>query len=118
MLGDGHQLDMRVVVLQEVGDELLTQHVVIRTDLPGTDVDLIDIDRHVDIAGACVDPFVVVPLVGGAGDDGVCRRRGNGGLGERVGLVDAAGVLGLDGKLVALAHADARDEDFPDARGA
>ena len=121
VLGHGQKLHVGEAVFHQVGHELLGQGGVVGALLPGADVALVDAHRGVGgvDAGARVHPLAVGPLeLARRGHHGDGLRRGECALGQRVGLVRAGAVGGLDGVLVGRAVADAGDENLPHTGGA
>src|SRR3712207_1688135 len=92
VLGEGKELDVRVVRLAQVVDQLVGGVAVAEAGPPGAEVQLVHAHRlvvRVD-GGAALEPLLVVPLVRARGDDRGGGRRDLGVLGPRVGLLDPA----------------------------
>ena len=120
VLGQWHELHVGEAFLLDVVHELLGQVAVGQSLPPAAGVHLIDGDRAImRVGGAAVlHPGVIVPLVGGFGDDGGGVRRNFVLTLHRVSL-HLPRVIGVqDLELVGLARADSGDEDLPHAGGA
>ena len=108
MLGQWHELHVGEAFLLDVVHELLGQVAVGQSLPPAAGVHLIDGDRAImRVGGAAVlHPGVIVPLVGGFGDDGGGVRRNFVLTLHRVSL-HLPRVIGVqDLELVGLARAD------------
>ena len=118
VLGHGQHFHVGKAVLEQVGDEFLAEAVVVGADLPGTHVQLVDAHRHIEVIVALRHPVVISPREVGLRYYRGRLRRGNGALGQGIGLIDARRILAMYGELIALAFTDARDKDLPDTGGA
>jgi hypothetical protein len=124
VLGDRHQLDVRVAELVHVFDQAMrgvaiAEPATIFGAAPGAEVQFVDRDRRIEgiRARTIPHPCFVAPVVI-EGPHPRCRGgRRLGREGERIGLLEMTIALGgFDPVLVAAAVAGLRYDAFPDAR--
>ncbi len=117
MLGQRHELDVRVRQLVHVADQLVGQFPVTEPRAPGADVHLVDAHRTVVRVGGgpLGQPRGIRPLVVGLADDRRRLRRNLGVPGHRVGLPHPVARLREQFELVVGAGGQAGDEELPHA---
>ncbi len=118
VLGDRHELDVRVALPLDVLDQVLGELLVRLPRLPRPQVHLVDAHRGLPQLRArpVFHPALVVPRVVVDRDDGGGVRRALGLAGHRVGLLVPLAVTAEDAELVQRALADPLDEATPAPR--